>query len=96
MPTGLLGQTFDADSDRRDGKKGKGAQGEGAIDGVYTDYMIDAQYEKGWDEWFYLASYPDVYQAVQKGDFKSGLHHYKLYGMSEGRHYQFTSASDDF
>ena len=55
MPTGLLGQTFDADSDRRDGKKGKGAQGEGAIDGVYTDYMIDAQYEKGWDEWFYFS-----------------------------------------
>ena len=51
MPTGLLGQTFDADSKKRMARKEK-AQGEGAIDGVYTDYMIDAQYEKGWDEWF--------------------------------------------
>ena len=62
---------------------------------AHTDYMIDAQYEKGWDEWSYLASFK-FYQAVQKGDFKSGLDHYKKYGMSEGRHYQFTSASDDF
>ncbi len=39
--TGLMGQTFDADKDRRDGKKGKGAQGEGAIDGVVTDYEVE-------------------------------------------------------
>ena len=96
LPTGLLGQTFDADSDQRNGKKGKGAQGEGAIDGVYTDYMIDAQYERSWDEWFYYATYLDVYQAKERGEFKSGLDHYKKHGQSEGRHFQFTSASDDF
>jgi len=41
MPTGLMGCTFDADSKARNGKKGKGAQGEGAIDGVVTDYEVD-------------------------------------------------------
>jgi hypothetical protein len=41
MPTGLIGQTFDADDKARDGKKGKGAQGEGAIDGVHTDYEVE-------------------------------------------------------
>ena len=40
MPTGLMGVTFDADKARRDGKKGKGAQGEGAIDGVVDDYEV--------------------------------------------------------
>ena len=38
LPGGLLGQTFDADDVARDGKKGRLAQGEGAIDGVVTDY----------------------------------------------------------
>lgn len=41
MPTGLMGCTFDADKDRRDGKKGKGAQGEGAIEGVVGDHEVD-------------------------------------------------------
>lgn len=41
MPGGLLGQTFDADNDARNGKLGKGAQGEGAIEGVVTDYEMD-------------------------------------------------------
>lgn len=40
MPTGLMGCTFDADKDKRDGKKGKGAQGEGAIDGVVGDHEV--------------------------------------------------------
>lgn len=37
---GLLGQTFDADKKARDGKKGAGAQGEGAIAGKVTDYEL--------------------------------------------------------
>lgn len=40
MPTGLMGCTFDADKKKRDGKKGSGAQGEGAIDGVVGDYEV--------------------------------------------------------
>ena len=38
MPTGLLGLTFDADSEARNGKTGEGAQGEGAITGSALDY----------------------------------------------------------
>lgn len=37
---GLLGQTADFDGKARNGKQGAGAQGEGAIDGVYTDYEV--------------------------------------------------------
>lgn len=40
MPGGLVGHTFDADTLARNGKTGSGAQGEGAIDGVYTDYEV--------------------------------------------------------
>lgn len=40
MPGGLVGHTFDADPTARNGKTGEGAQGEGAIDGVYTDYEV--------------------------------------------------------
>ena len=38
LPGGLLGQTFDPDDIARNGKKGAGAQGEGAIEGVVQDY----------------------------------------------------------
>ncbi len=40
MPGGLVGHTFDGDGKARDGRTGGGAQGEGAIDGVYTDYEV--------------------------------------------------------
>lgn len=40
MPGGLVGQTFDGDGAQRNGKTGAGAQGEGAIQGVYTDYEV--------------------------------------------------------
>lgn len=40
LPGGLVGHTFDADTILKNGKTGKGAQGEGAIDGVYTDYEV--------------------------------------------------------
>jgi hypothetical protein len=42
LPGGLLGQTFDADDVARNGAKGSGAQGEGAIDGDVTDYERNA------------------------------------------------------
>lgn len=38
LPGGLLGQTFDADNEAKNGKRGAGAQGEGAIAGVVGDY----------------------------------------------------------
>jgi Ca2+-binding RTX toxin-like protein len=40
LPGGLLGQTFDPDSAARNGAKGAGAQGEGAINGHVNDYQV--------------------------------------------------------
>lgn len=40
MPGGLVGHTFDGDGKARNGRTGAGAQGEGAIDGTYTDYEV--------------------------------------------------------
>ena len=57
----------------RDGKKGKGAQGEGAIKGVYTDYKVGGTTTPEYEEWFYLATYDDVAKAEWKGDFSSGV-----------------------
>lgn len=37
------------------------------------------------DEDFYLRRYQDVAAAVRRGAFRSGLHHYKLFGIREGR-----------
>ncbi len=37
------------------------------------------------DEQFYLDYHPDVRQAVERGDFKSGKEHYRSFGFEEGR-----------
>lgn len=39
----------------------------------------------GFNEQDYLRLNPDVAQAVQRGDFQSGLQHYQNHGMNEGR-----------
>mmetsp|Transcript_17501 Transcript_17501/g.17714 ORF Transcript_17501/g.17714 Transcript_17501/m.17714 type:complete len:130 (+) Transcript_17501:784-1173(+) len=39
------------------------------------------------DEKHYLFKFPDVATAVKSGKFKSGLHHWKLFGRNEGRVY---------
>ena len=36
----------------------------------------------------YLQKYPEVRQAVKNGRFKSGYHHYELFGHKEGRSYE--------
>lgn len=41
--------------------------------------------EDFFDEDFYLQKHPDVSQAIKKGAFESGWHHYELYGKSEFR-----------
>ncbi|MBL8783917.1 MAG: hypothetical protein JNJ59_03360 [Deltaproteobacteria bacterium] len=46
-PDGLLGQTFDADKTAKKGKTGAGAQGEGAIAGVVTDYETNGLFGAG-------------------------------------------------
>jgi glycosyltransferase involved in cell wall biosynthesis len=42
-------------------------------------------YNNEYDEAWYLQMNQDVAEAVTRGDFKSGLEHYKLFGISEGR-----------
>lgn len=37
------------------------------------------------NEELYLIANPDVATAVSRGDFKSGLHHYEVFGKKEGR-----------
>lgn len=37
------------------------------------------------DESFYLATNPDVENAVDEGDFSSGLQHFQQFGLAEGR-----------
>ena len=131
MPTGLMGETFDADDEAKDGAKGKGAQGEGALRGNKRDYevhdRVDADFylatyrdvgegAKGqpkprkfarkhferhgrregrtpwwrggsgeFDEIFYLEAHADVAEAVKKGDFRNGAHHFWMHGRAEGR-----------
>jgi ubiquinone/menaquinone biosynthesis C-methylase UbiE len=38
------------------------------------------------DEAWYLATYPDVADAIRKGYFGSGREHFEAYGRTEGRH----------
>ena len=42
-------------------------------------------YNNEYDEAWYLRINQDVAEAVTRGDFKSGLEHYKVFGISEGR-----------
>lgn len=49
-----------------------------------TDTREAASVES-FDEAWYLASYPDVQEAVARGDFPSGRAHYLGYGRREGR-----------
>lgn len=94
MPTGLMGHTFDADDKARDGKKGHGAQGEGAIDGVYTDYAV-----AGFDPHFYLAMYADVAASLAgkgTGKGKRARNHFDSFGRAEGRVGHPTGAAGEF
>jgi SAM-dependent methyltransferase len=43
------------------------------------------------DEDVYLASNPDVAEAVAAGFFGSGRHHFEIYGSKENRHARFTA-----
>lgn len=61
-PHGLLGQTFDADDDARNGDKGKGTQGGGAIEGLdgeitergdrstVENYEVSGLYDRNFDD----------------------------------------------
>jgi hypothetical protein len=41
--------------------------------------------EDNFDEEYYLLRYPDIADAVKKGAFRNGKHHYNLFGRFEGR-----------
>jgi len=45
-------------------------------------------YNNEYDEAWYLRINQDVAEAVSRVDFKSGLEHYKVFGISEGRFWQ--------
>lgn len=47
--------------------------------------MLDFIQENDFNEKFYLESYPDVKEAIERGEFTSGFHHYVLAGYLEGR-----------
>jgi hypothetical protein len=49
------------------------------------DSEVLDSYSPEFNETAYLATYPDVQQAVINGQFKSGLDHYEKYGKAEGR-----------
>jgi hypothetical protein len=46
--------------------------------------------EKNFDEEFYLAQHNDVREAVDKGEHKSGFHHFSMYGLYEERDFRLT------
>jgi hypothetical protein len=47
--------------------------------------------DANFDENVYLASNPDVAEAVAAGFFESGRHHFEIYGSKENRHARFTA-----
>ena len=46
---------------------------------------LDETHVPGFDEAWYLATFPDVAEAVARGVFPDGLAHYMAYGWTEGR-----------
>ena len=58
-----------------------------AFDERFSLYGVDgdAVPEVGYDETAYLRAFPDVAEAIERGDLNSGLEHYLFAGKSEGR-----------
>lgn len=56
-----------------------------AVDVQAATRAREATSAEAFDEAWYLASYPDVAEAVAQGDFASGRAHYLGYGRREGR-----------
>ena len=46
---------------------------------------IDPELEGSFDEYSYVRAFPDVAQAIERGELASGLQHYVLAGRAEGR-----------
>ncbi len=58
----------------------------GRFENRITDGRCMAYDAPSWfNENSYLRCNPDVSAAVYRGDFKSGWHHYRVYGRKEGR-----------
>lgn len=58
---------------------------------ITQEFAIDVPAPKGFDEAVYLNKNPDVAQAVNEGDFRSGYEHYLLHGRDEGRPRAFSA-----
>lgn len=65
---------------------------------IFEDKVVSlyepTQFLGGFNEEFYLQSNPDVYAAVQRGEFASGEQHFERFGITEGRVYQATNGFD--
>ncbi len=69
---------------RREGRLPAGAAAPGGAAARDAPGAEDAT-AAGFDEAWYLARYPDVAEAVRRGDLRSGLEHYLVSGRREGR-----------
>jgi SAM-dependent methyltransferase len=69
---------------RREGRLPAGAAAPGGAGAKDAPGAADAT-AAGFDEAWYLARYPDVAEAVRRGDLRSGLEHYLACGRQEGR-----------
>ncbi|GJD33784.1 hypothetical protein [Methylobacterium aerolatum] len=68
------------------GYEGRGYEGRGYGGGGYEDRGYGGRgYGGGFDERDYLRCNPDVLRAVRRGQFESGLHHYRTFGRRERR-----------
>ena len=56
----------------------------------------DTQVPPRFDEWHYRAVNQDVDDAVLRGEFKSGLHHFRMFGKNESRSTQDLGKKDEF
>jgi len=75
-PDSFIHMAANADIDNRLKERG--------IENIYIkEKGMQGQLE--FDEQFYLSRYPDVREAVEKGDFASGHEHYLGHGQHEGR-----------
>jgi hypothetical protein len=68
-------------SSRREGRLPSGATAPKAADAQGAEDAAAAGFNEAW----YLAEYPDVAEALRRGDLRSGLEHFLAFGRKEGR-----------
>ena len=92
-PGGLLGQTFDADSDRRDGKRGKALKAKGpSMECTPTICLSDSP------DLMSGSTSPPMPMSLRPwiGEFSSGKQHYDKHGIHEARSINWSGDSIEF